>query len=183
MVTFNHSRIVLKEGDITREVCDAIVNAANSSLMGGGGVDGAIHGIGGEQVHEDCLKIVAQQGGCPTGQAVVTRGGNLPIRFLIHAVGPVWRGGGYGEDELLRSTYLNGLRIASAMGAKTIAFPSISTGAYRFPIHRAAAIALQAIFDYVHEHNHFSEVRLVLFCEEDLRVYEGALAELVASQS
>lgn len=182
MVVVNKTKIMLKLGDITSEECDAIVNAANNSLMGGGGVDGAIHRIGGPLVYEDCATISKDQGGCLTGEAVVTRAGQLPARLLVHAVGPIWRGGGESEDELLRSAYLNSLRVAAQAGARTIAFPSISTGAYRFPLQRAAAISLRAICDYARAHDSFHEVRLILFTEPDLEAYEQALAEWIATQ-
>jgi O-acetyl-ADP-ribose deacetylase len=181
MATFNKTRVVVKLGDITEENCDAIVNAANSSLMGGGGVDGAIHRIGGPTVHDECLAIAREQGGCPTGQAVTTGAGNLPARLLIHAVGPVWHGGSQSEDDLLRSAYLSSLRLAAEAKAQTIAFPSLSTGAYRFPIERAAAISLRAIYDYARENTDFTEIRFILFSESDLIVYERALEELVAA--
>lgn len=179
------TEIVLKTGDITLEDTDAIVNAANSGLLGGGGVDGAIHRAGGPAILEECERIRARQGGCPTGEAVITTGGRLKAKYVVHAVGPVWRGSERGrqgagrsnpEDGLLRDAYLNSLSVAAENGARTIAFPSISTGAYRFPIERAARIALEAVRDYALEHHHFSEVRFVLFTKADYEVYMRALS-------
>ncbi|MBE3587213.1 MAG: O-acetyl-ADP-ribose deacetylase [Thermoanaerobacteraceae bacterium] len=164
----------LMVGDITQQDTEAIVNAANSSLMGGGGVDGAIHRAGGPRILEECKKIVAQIGSLPTGRAVMTTGGNLKARFVIHTVGPVWSGGGRGEDELLRNAYYNSLSLAGDKGIRSISFPSISTGAYRFPLERAAAIALTTVRDFVQEHDFFEEVRFVLFREDDYRVYREA---------
>ncbi|MGB9803865.1 MAG: O-acetyl-ADP-ribose deacetylase [Desulfofundulus sp.] len=161
-------------GDITRQDTEAIVNAANSSLMGGGGVDGAIHRAGGPQILEECKQIVARQGSLPAGQAVITTGGNLKARYVIHTVGPIWSGGERGEDGLLRNAYYNSLSLARERGIRSISFPSISTGAYRFPVERAAAIALKTVRDYIIEHNFFEEVRFVLFKEDDYRVYREA---------
>src|SRR5580765_611243 len=128
-------------GDLTTEHVDAIVNAANSSLMGGGGVDGAIHRAGGPEILEVCKKIVAEQGPCKTGEAVITTGGNLPARFVIHAVGPIWHGGKNNEEQLLANAYLNSLNLAALNDIRSIAFPNISTGAYNFPRDKAARIA------------------------------------------
>lgn len=178
-VTWSGTRVVLVQGDITRQETDAIVNAANSSLLGGGGVDGAIHRAAGPKLHEECLAIRARQGGCPTGQAVITTGGNLPARYVIHTVGPVWYGGERGEAELLRQAYTSSLRLAREKGLRSIAFPSISTGAYRFPIGRAAAVALGAVRDFLDGHpGAFAEVRLVLYSAADLAAYEAALQAL-----
>src|SRR3989441_12526558 len=139
------ARLTLEAGDITEQHVDAIVNAANTTLLGGGGVDGAIHRRGGPAILEACTQIVARQGGCPTGEAVITTGGRLPARFVIHTVGPVWSGGRRGEDDLLAAAYRNSLRLASERDLTTIAVPSISTGAYRFPIERAAGHAFSAL--------------------------------------
>ncbi|HHY92128.1 MAG TPA: O-acetyl-ADP-ribose deacetylase [Firmicutes bacterium] len=172
---------MLVQGDITKQETDAIVNAANSSLLGGGGVDGAIHRAAGPKLHEECLAIRARQGGCPTGRAVITSGGNLPARYVVHTVGPVWHGGGAGEAELLYQAYTNSLRLAAANGLKSIAFPSISTGAYRFPIAQAARIALRAVRAFLRAHpGALAEVRLVLYSAEDLGEYEAALRHLLA---
>lgn len=169
----------LVQGDITQQAVDAIVNAANRHLAGGGGVDGAIHRAGGPVIAEECRAIRERQGECPPGEAVVTSGGNLSARHVIHAVGPIWQGGTAGEDETLRRAYQNSLRQAIACGARTVAFPSISTGAYRFPIDRAAPIALKAIADFVAAHpDAFDEVCMVLFSANDFAAYRDALARL-----
>lgn len=169
----------LVQGDITRAAVDAIVNAANSSLLGGGGVDGAIHRVGGPEILEDCKRIRAAQGGCPTGQAVITTAGRLPARRVIHTVGPVWQGGRRGETGLLRSAYKTSLALAAAEGLRTIAFPSISTGAYRFPLHQAAGIALTTITEHCRAMpDAHDEIRMVLFTATDLEVYAEALVGL-----
>ena len=171
-----NSGITLVQGDITKQTTDAIVNAANSSLLGGGGVDGAIHRAGGPAILAECKEIVARQGRCPTGQAVITTAGQLPARYVIHTVGPVWRGGEHNEDPLLADAYRNSLALARDNDLTTIAFPSISTGAYRFPIDRAARIALQTVGQFQTEQP-FDEIRFVLFSRADLDAYSGALAE------
>jgi O-acetyl-ADP-ribose deacetylase (regulator of RNase III) len=174
------TRLALVAGDITTQAVDAIVNAANTTLLGGGGVDGAIHRRGGPAILAECREIAARQGGCPTGDAVITTAGRLPARFVIHTVGPVWSGGRRREDELLASAYRSSLRLAAGRALRSIAFPSISTGAYRFPIERAATIALRTVRDFlVTEPHELDEVRFVLFTERDLGVYERALAALV----
>jgi O-acetyl-ADP-ribose deacetylase (regulator of RNase III) len=165
------SRLVVVQGDITLQDTDAIVNAANSTLLGGGGVDGAIHRAGGPSLHEECLAIVARQGGCPTGQAVITSGGLLKARFVIHAVGPVWRGGGHGEEDLLRDAYVASLDQVLTVGAGSVSFPSISTGVYGFPIERAARIAWNTVGDFVRAHGRPSEVRFIVFSRKDFEVY------------
>jgi O-acetyl-ADP-ribose deacetylase (regulator of RNase III) len=144
-VTVNKTKISIVQGDITGQATDAIVNAANSSLMGGGGVDGAIHRAGGPAILEECKKIVAQQGRLPTGQAVITTGGNLKSRYVIHTVGPVWHGGGRNEAELLRSAYYECLKLAAENKLASISFPSISTGAYGYPVDEAAKIAVSTV--------------------------------------
>jgi len=136
-------------GDITKVAADAIVNAANSSLMGGGGVDGAIHRAGGSAILDDCRKIVARQGGCNTGEAVISTAGKLPAKFVIHTVGPVWNGGSNNERELLASCYNNSLRIAIENDCFSVAFPNISTGIYRFPKKEAARIAVQTVAKFL----------------------------------
>lgn len=170
--------IKVVRGDITQQATEAIVNAANTTLMGGGGVDGAIHRVGGPQILEECKQIRKAKGGCPTGEAVITTGGRLKAKYVIHTVGPIWRGGGRNEANLLRNAYLNSLRIAKDNGIKTVAFPSISTGAYGFPIEKAARIALTAIRDFVAGTDVFEEVRMVLFSENDCGIYKKALDEL-----
>ena len=175
----NKTRLRLLQGDITRQETDAIVNAANSSLMGGGGVDGAIHRAGGPAILEECKQIRARQGRLPPGEAVITTGGNLEARYVIHTVGPSWSDGLSGEPDLLRNAYRNSLSVAVAKGVRSISFPSISTGAYRFPIDEAARIALTAVRDFLQEHD-LDEVRFVLFSADDLAVYEAALEDVTA---
>lgn len=152
-------KIKLIKGDITNVEADAIVNAANSSLMGGGGVDGAIHRAGGARILEECKRIVAKQGGCKTGEAVITTAGNLPARYVIHTVGPVWNGGGNNEKEKLYNCYVNSLKLAVENGCRSIAFPGISTGVYRFPKREAAAIAASAITRFLSQQK---EVQIIL---------------------
>lgn len=166
--------IELVRGDITRENVDAIVNAANTSLLGGGGVDGAIHRAGGPAILEDCRKIVARQGGCKTGEAVITTGGHLPARHVIHTVGPVYRDGQSGEPELLASAYRNSLALAHQHGLKTVAFPSISTGVFGYPVAQAARVAVSTVL----AHQKDLHVRFVLFSDADLATYTEALQEL-----
>ena len=153
--------IKIIQGDITKIKVDAIVNAANSSLMGGGGVDGAIHRAGGPVILADCRKIIAKQGGCETGEAVITRAGNLTAKFVIHTVGPVWNGGGKGEEQLLANAYWNSLLLASENDIKTIAFPNISTGIYHFPKDKAAAIAVSATKEFLTQHSSVEEIIFV----------------------
>jgi O-acetyl-ADP-ribose deacetylase (regulator of RNase III) len=171
--------IELVLGDITRQAVDAIVNAANSTLLGGGGVDGAIHRAGGPSIHEECLAIRAERGECPAGEAVLTGGGNLPARYVIHAVGPVWRGGDQGEPELLASCYRNAMRIAAEHGCRSIAFPSISTGIYGYPVSLAATKAVATVASFLSsEPASPSLVRFVLFDALTFATYAGALDEL-----
>lgn len=178
-IAFGMTRLVLLSGDITEQAADAIVNAANRTLLGGGGVDGAIHRRGGPAILEECKQIRARQGECPTGAAVITSGGRLAARFVIHAVGPVWAGGGRGEEQLLASAYRASLALAVEHDVRTIAFPSISTGAYRFPIDRAATIALRTVRDFLQDEGpRLTEVRFVLYTEADLAVYRSALGQL-----
>lgn len=173
--TVGNSVIELIQGDITRQQVDAIVNAANSRLAGGGGVDGAIHRAGGPAIMRECKAI----GGCPTGEAVITTGGNLPARHVIHAVGPIYRNGDSGEPQLLANAYRNSLRLADKHGLKTIAFPSISTGAYGYPIAEAAKIALSTVIDYLKGPTSIERVIFVLFTSSDLSVYERSLQTLL----
>jgi O-acetyl-ADP-ribose deacetylase (regulator of RNase III) len=165
------SVLELVQGDITEQEVDAIVNAANSRLAGGGGVDGAIHRAGGPAIMEECRKI----GGCPTGEAVITTGGNLPAKHVIHTVGPVYRDGKRGEAELLESAYRSSLRVASENGCKSVAFPSISTGAYGYPIEEAAGIALRTAADCLRQGSDIDLIRFVLFSEPDHDAYVEAL--------
>ena len=167
--------LVLLRGDITQQDTEAIVNAANSTLLGGGGVDGAIHRAGGPSIVEECRRL----GGCATGDAKLTGAGRLPARHVIHAVGPVYRDGGHGEAELLASAYRRSLEVAMTHGLRSVAFPSISTGAYRFPIAEAAAIALGTVAAVAAERRGALElVRFVLFSAADFAVYAQALAAL-----
>ena len=165
-------------GDITQQETEAIVNAANSGLMGGGGVDGAIHRAGGPQILAECKEIRARQGKLPTGRAVITSGGRLQARYVIHTVGPVWSGGTRGEDELLRSAYRSSLTLAREKGIRTVSFPSISTGIYSFPVDRAARIALREVRDFVSANPGFDEVRFVLFSPPVLKEFETAWKEI-----
>lgn len=166
-------KILVVSGDITREHTDAIVNAANCSLLGGGGVDGAIHRAAGPELLAECRTLR----GCATGEAKITRGYRLPARYVIHTPGPVWHGGGHGEEALLRSCYENSLRLASEAGCRTVAFPSISTGVYHFPLEKASLIAVSAIRDYLAEHGEIEEVRMVCFDERTKGYYDRALKE------
>ena len=188
---FEKARICLVQGDITDVDADAIVNAANPSLMGGGGVDGAIHRKGGTKILEECKLIRAKEWpkGLPTGKAVVTSGGNLKARYVIHTVGPIWHGGTRGEAELLADAYRNSLKLAVSKGSKTIAFPSISTGAYGYPIEEASRTALETVKDFLEDEDKIDKVMFVLFTLHDLEVYErnsikvfGALASASDSE-
>jgi O-acetyl-ADP-ribose deacetylase (regulator of RNase III) len=174
-VTINNSKLALTEGDITTESTDAIVNAANTRLAGGAGVDGAIHRAGGPSIMDDCRKI----GGCPTGQAVITTGGNLKAKYVIHTVGPVYQGGNKGEAALLRSAYSESLKLASARKLKSIAFPAISTGVYGYPVDEAAQIALKTAIDYLQEHSDIELVRFVLFGRKTYDLFAEELKKLI----
>jgi O-acetyl-ADP-ribose deacetylase (regulator of RNase III) len=174
------TRIRLLQGDITEQDTDAIVNAANSALMGGGGVDGAIHRAGGPAIMEECRRIIARIGRLDTGKAVMTTGGRLRARHVIHTVGPVWRGGGKGEADLLASAYVESLKLASGHGLKSIAFPSISTGAYGYPVAEAAKVALRAVADFLRNYEtSLEEIRFVLY---DTRTYHTYLSKLIECQ-
>jgi O-acetyl-ADP-ribose deacetylase (regulator of RNase III) len=170
----------LVRGDITEMETEAIVNAANSSLMGGGGVDGAIHRRGGPKILEECKRIRATEWpqGLPTGKAVITSGGNLKARHVIHTVGPVWHGGNRGEPELLAQAYQNSLRLAVAKGLKTVAFPSISTGAYGYPIEDACRVALEAVKEFLEKEDNLDEVIFALFSESAFEVYADKAEEV-----
>ena len=179
------TRLLLKQGDITREDTEAIVNAANPMLMGGGGVDGAIHKAGGEVILKDCKRIFIAAGPLPIGQAVITRAGNLKARSVIHTVGPIWAGGEQGEDALLAKCYQSCLDLAWKTGLRTIAFPSVSTGAYGYPVDRAAGIALSSVIGFIRKRTKariksrkLAGVHFVLFSEDDLEIYGRALAEI-----
>jgi O-acetyl-ADP-ribose deacetylase len=170
-------RIKLIRGDITKIKADAIVNAANTSLLGGGGVDGAIHRAGGPAILADCRRIRDRQGGCEVGEAVITSGGNLPARYVIHTVGPVWQDGQHGEDDLLASAYRNSLRLAVAHQLKTIAFPNISTGIYHFPKNMAAVIAMDTVTDFLEFDKELEHVIFVCFDEENYELYDALLGK------
>ena len=180
--TVNGVKVALVRGDITQQATEAIVNAANSSLMGGGGVDGAIHRAGGPAILEECRQIVARQGRLPAGQAVITTGGRLRAKYVIHTVGPVWHGGRQGEPETLTSAYRESLKLAVNKGLKSVAFPSISTGAYGYPVDAAARVALRAVTAFLRETpGELKEVVFVLFDAVTLAQYEAALAEITDS--
>lgn len=176
----NQTQVLFKKGDITEENCQAIVNAANSSLMGGGGVDGAIHSAGGPEILKECKEIREKQGKLPTGQAVITTGGELKAEFVIHTVGPVWHGGNSNEDRLLKDAYHNSLKIGEANSIKTICFPSISTGTYNFPIESASKIAVETIKNYLESSDNFKEVRLILFNDQDYNVYTMTAEQILS---
>ncbi|GAA3940931.1 O-acetyl-ADP-ribose deacetylase [Chitinophaga oryziterrae] len=170
-----NKRIKLIQGDITQMAVDAIVNAANSSLLGGGGVDGAIHRAGGKTILEECQLIRARQGGCKTGEAVITTAGNLPARYVIHTVGPVWNKGNAEEERLLSNAYENSLRLAVENNVRTIAFPNISTGIYHFPKNKAAAIAIQTVTTFLEKNESIKEVIFVCFDTENYELYKSLL--------
>jgi len=167
-------RVKIIEGDITRQAVDAIVNAANTTLLGGGGVDGAIHRAAGPELLEETRQI----GGCPTGEARMSKGYRLPAKWVIHTVGPVWAGGHRNEDTLLANCYRNSLRAAVDAGAETIAFPSISTGAYRFPLERATEIAMRETKRFLESDDTIKQVVFVCFGEEVLKTYQDLLARV-----
>jgi O-acetyl-ADP-ribose deacetylase len=159
------------QGDITKQTVDAVVNAANSSLLGGSGVDGAIHRAGGPAILEECRRI----GGCRTGEAVITTGGKLPAKYVIHTVGPVWNGGHKNEEQLLANSYKNSLQVALNNNVQTIAFPNISTGIYRFPKDKAAAIAVKTVNDFLQQHPSIQKVIFVCFDQENYDLYTHLL--------
>jgi O-acetyl-ADP-ribose deacetylase (regulator of RNase III) len=175
------TEVALEQGDITRSATDAVVNAANSGLLGGGGVDGAIHRAGGPTILEQCKQIRAERGRLPAGRAVITTGGDLPARHVIHTVGPIWNGGGEGEPATLASCYRESLDLAAAHGLKSIAFPSISTGAYGYPMADAARVALAAVREWITAHEGaLDRVSWVLFDDQTFAAYRNALEELAA---
>lgn len=171
-------KIFLVQGDITKQKVDAIVNAANSSLMGGGGVDGAIHRAGGPAILEDCKKIIAKQGSCKTGEAVITTAGNLPAKFVIHTVGPVWNNGKNNEAEKLADCYRNSLHLALENKIESIAFPNISTGIYGYPKKDAATIAINTVLDLLRDNPSLPKVYFVCFDEENFSIYQNIIAFL-----
>jgi O-acetyl-ADP-ribose deacetylase (regulator of RNase III) len=176
------SQLEVIKGDITKIAVDAIVNAANSSLLGGGGVDGAIHRAGGPSILEECKKIVARQGGCKTGEAVITSAGNLQAKFVIHTVGPVWNGGNKKEEEKLADCYRNSLELAVSNHCRTIAFPNISTGIYRFPKDRAAKIAVNTVADYIIRTSLPDKVLFVCFDPENFDLVQSELMAVINSR-
>jgi O-acetyl-ADP-ribose deacetylase (regulator of RNase III) len=176
-LTVGSTKLTLERGDITQQDVDAIVNAANSSLMGGGGVDGAIHRAGGPQILEECKAYVASHGRLPTGEAMVTSGGGMKSKFVIHTVGPVWRGGNFLEDELLANAYRNSLRVAAENNVETISFPCISTGMFGFPFERAARIALRTVKQFTQEQGCVKEIRFVTYSRSDSEVYQTLFHE------
>ena len=175
----NKTRLALVQGDITQQATDAIVNAANSGLMGGGGVDGAIHRAGGPAILEECRKIRDKIGRLPAGKSVITTGGRLKAKYVIHTVGPVWHGGMNAEAELLASAYRESLKLAVERGLKSISFPAISTGAYGYPLESAASIALATAMDFAREDSSLKEIAFVLFDAYSYRVYADTLRELM----
>ncbi|MDB5091129.1 MAG: O-acetyl-ADP-ribose deacetylase [Mucilaginibacter sp.] len=172
IIMSTENKIELLKADITKIIADAIVNAANTSLLGGGGVDGAIHRAGGPEILEECRKIVARQGGCKTGEAVITTAGRLPAKYVIHTVGPVWNDGKYHEEEKLANCYKNAMQLAIDNNCRIIAFPNISTGVYRFPKKEAARIAVNTVKDFLSEANQIEKVMFVCFDEENYGLYE-----------
>jgi len=178
MMKLTGKRISILKGDITKLQVDAIVNAANTQLKGGGGVDGAIHRAGGPQILEECRQIIARQGRCNTGEAVVTSAGRLPAKHVIHTVGPYWNGGKRNEEQLLANCYLNSLKLAIQHQVKTIAFPNISTGVYHFPKPLAADIAVKTVQDFFSQNDFIEELIFVCFDEENLRLYEERMEVL-----
>ena len=179
-VMINQARLVIVQGDITGQATDAIVNAANPGLMGGGGVDGAIHRAGGPSIMEECKQIVIKQGHLPTGKAVITAGGNLKAKYVIHTVGPIWQGGGKGEAALLASAYQESLKLAAEYSLTSVSLPSISTGAYRYPLAEAARVAIEAVVSFLREQDtSVKEVVFVLFDSRNYQAYASALEEAV----
>src|SRR6266498_4610844 len=169
------SNIQLIKGDITKMKVDAIVNAANSSLLGGGGVYGAIHHAGGQKILEECMVIREKQGGCKTGEAVITTGGNLPAKYVIHTVGPVWHGGNKNEEQLLANAYRNSLQLATENNIKSVAYHNISTGDYGFPKQRAAEIAIDTTKKFLESTDAIKEVYFVCFDDENYNIYQSLL--------
>jgi O-acetyl-ADP-ribose deacetylase (regulator of RNase III) len=179
-VTINQAKLRIIQGDITEQATDAIVNAANSSLMGGGGVDGAIHRAGGAAILEECKQIVSRQGRLPTGKAVMTTAGNLKASYLIHTVGPIWHGGNKGEAELLAGAYQESLKLAVENHLASVSFPSISTGAYAYPLDKASRVAIRAVNAFLRQSvTSLREVVFVLFDSQTFGAYSSALVEII----
>jgi O-acetyl-ADP-ribose deacetylase (regulator of RNase III) len=178
-LVIGNTKIALIQGDITKQTTDAIVNAANSSLMGGGGVDGAIHDAGGSTILEECKKIISRIGKLDPGNAVITTGGNLKVKYVIHTVGPVWHGGRYNEPDILASAYIESLKLAVGYKLGSISFPSISTGAYRYPVSEAAELAIKTVVDFLRKNNTpVKEIVFVLYDAGTYRAYSTALVNL-----
>jgi O-acetyl-ADP-ribose deacetylase (regulator of RNase III) len=180
--TVKQARLTIIQGDITHQTTDAIVNAANSGLMGGGGVDGAIHRAGGPAILEECRKIVARQGRLPTGQAVITTAGNMKARHVIHTVGPIWRGGNRGEPELLANAYRESLELAADKNLTSVSFPSISTGVYGYPVDKASRIALKTVVAFLFKPTSIKEVVFVLFDTRTFEAYAESLQEIMGEK-
>ncbi len=182
-VIINNTKLSLIQGDITEQATEAIVNAANPSLMGGGGVDGAIHRSGGPAILEECKQIVSKQGLLPTGKAVITTGGNLKAKYVIHTVGPIWRGGSRNEAELLKSAYRESLKLAAENKLASVSFPSISTGAYGYPVAEAARIALRTVVSILKEQaTSIKEIVFVLFDSRTYESYHSALQAVIEKE-
>jgi O-acetyl-ADP-ribose deacetylase (regulator of RNase III) len=181
-IVVNKTKVKLVQGDITQQSTEAIVNAANSSLMGGGGVDGAIHRGGGSTILEECRKIIARIGRLDTGKAMITGAGNLQAKYVIHTVGPIWHGGGKGEAGLLESSYRECMKLATAYKLKSLSFPSISTGAYRYPITEAADIALNTVIEYLTESpSPLKEIFYVLYDSQSHQIYSKKISEIISN--
>jgi O-acetyl-ADP-ribose deacetylase (regulator of RNase III) len=179
-VVIKQTKLSLIQGDITKQGTEAIVNAANPSLMGGGGVDGAIHRAGGRAILEDCIEIVKKQGRLPIGKAVITRGGNLSAKYVIHTVGPIWHGGIEKEAELLTSAYQESLKLATEHNVQSISFPSISTGAYGYPVGEASKVAIKAVITFLRQKStSLKEVVVVLFDPTTYEYYRSALEKAI----
>ncbi|HHV38095.1 MAG TPA: O-acetyl-ADP-ribose deacetylase [Tepidimicrobium sp.] len=175
MYEYKGVKISIVEGDITKMESDAIVNAANNTLLGGGGVDGAIHRAGGPAILEQCKKI----GGCPTGEARITTAGNMPSKYVIHTVGPIYKDGKQNEEQLLYNAYYNSLKLSKEYNLKTIAFPSISTGVYGYPKDEACKVAIRGVMDFIDDENEIEEVIFVLFSRDNYLLYEKILDDII----
>jgi len=180
--TVKQAKLSIVQGDITRQATDVIVNAANSGLMGGGGVDGAIHRAGGPAILEECKQIVARQGRLPAGQAVITTAGNMKAGHVIHTVGPIWHGGSQGEPELLTSAYRESLKLAAENNLSSISFPSISTGAYGYPVDKASRIAIKTVVSFLSEDTSLKEVIFVLFDSRTFETYADTLWDIMGEK-
>lgn len=176
-IIYNGTKILLVQGDITTQDTDAIVNAANSTLLGGSGVDGAIHKAGGPKILEECKIIRSKQGGCPTGEAVITTAGDMPSSYVIHTVGPIWKRGNSEQRQLLANAYRNSLELARKNNIGSVSFPSISTGVYGYPIEEASIIALKTVKAALDKLN-FEEIRFILFSEKDYHIYLKFIKEV-----